>query len=342
MKARVFLLRMLIGLFCLLQPTLNREVKRIVKKVYLHRSYYYGRKFKRLISKQFKRFDKSYIDLFKESRKCVHEHKEVPIDCEKICLGPNFKRIKQRYEMVNLRVKSIFDNIVQVLFNDNCMNNEVLKPTCKLLWHDVKMLDYYDYNTIVLLRKNKYNYIDDIFSKGEFERIFLIIRYLFNKFSKYMADRTDVRMVMLGRLFVILENKTMSFREKDHQSIVGNPNMSEVDENEFGLLFQEKLEREFRDPTKPLVDPDSSINNQLEVLADPNPLFTYFGSFFKPKEQEPQMSKAERLEIEMKFNQSYENDKLRLDSVRKEFQEKDDSKKVLEEMLKNKNNNEED
>lgn len=76
--------------------TFEREIKRVVKKVYLHRSYYYGKKFRKLISKQFYNFNHSYVMLFKEICRCIRENKEDPPVAEKSCLGANFRKVRQR------------------------------------------------------------------------------------------------------------------------------------------------------------------------------------------------------------------------------------------------------
>ena len=172
----------IILLILLCNQSQAREIKRVIKKVYLHRSYYYGAKFHKLITKQFKRFDKSYVMLFKEVDHCIHENRTDPPLCERVCLGRNFKRVKQRFEMVTLRVRSIFDNILQVLFNDNCMNNKALISTCKMLWDDILVLDYYGYDINLVINKNKTKYVDELFTQEEFDRVFSLVKILFEKY----------------------------------------------------------------------------------------------------------------------------------------------------------------
>ena len=302
-----------------------RQVKRIFKKVYLHRSYYYGRKFHKLIDKQFKRFDKSYVMLFKEVDHCIHEHHTDPPACEEICLGRNFKRVKQRFEMVTLRVRSIFDNILQVLFNDNCMNNKDLIETCKMLWDDLLVLDYYGYNINLIVNKNKEKYIDELFTEEEFTRIFDLVKFLFKKYEEYMKERENVRMVMLGRLYNIVMTKTRKYKTEDHVSIIENP--EEIDQEKFGLMFQQKLEEEFKDPTKPIEDPESTIPDQVEELS----FWDHFKTFFEAKNKKEKMTKEELEEIENKFTNDVKNQSRIVDNTREDYIEPDNTKELIHE-----------
>ena len=301
-----------------------REVGRIIKKVYLHRSYYYGPKFQKLIEKQFKRFDRSYVMLFKEMDACIHEHHKDPPFCEEHCLGRNFKRVKKRFEMITLRVRSIFDNILSVLFNDNCMNNRDLIETCKSLWDDLLVLDYYGYNINFVVKKNKAKYVDELFTEQEFQRVFGLVERLFEKYYAYMKDRDNVRLVMLGRLYNIIETKTRQYRSADHESILGNP--EPIDQEQFGLMFQQKLEAEFKDPTRPIEDPGSSMDDQVQELS----LWDMFKGLAKPKKQKEKMTKEEEEEIEQQFNNEVENSTKRADLNRAEYIEEDNPKMAME------------
>ena len=317
-------------LLCLSLSAQAREVKRIIKKVYLHRSYYYGAKFKKLITKQFKRFDKSYVMLFKEVDHCIHEHHKDPPACEEICLGKNFKRVKQRYEMVTLRVRSIFDNILQVLFNDNCMNNKDLIETCKTLWDDILVLDYYGYNINLIVQKNKDKYIDELFTKQEFDRIFELVKFLFDKFKKYMKERENVRMVMLGRLYNIVMTKTRQYKTEDHESIIENPDG--IDQEKFGMMFQKKLEEEFKNPTKAIEDPESSIQDQVGEIG----LWDEFKWMFQSKNEKQKMTQEEAEEIERKFENDVEKQKQQLQNGRADFEENDNTKQLIHERQREK------
>jgi hypothetical protein len=273
-----------------------------------------------LINKQFKRFDKSYVNLFKEVDHCIHEHHTDPPACEEICLGRNFKRVKQRFEMVTLRVRSIFDNILQVLFNDNCMNNKDLIVTCKMLWDDLLVLDYYGYNINLIVKKNKSKYIDELFTEEEFDRIFDLVKFLFEKYYTYMKERENVRMVMLGRLYSIVMTKTRQYKSADHESIIENPD--EIDQEKFGLMFQEKLEEEFKNPTKPIEDPDSSIPDQVEEIS----FWDHFKEMFEPVNKKEKLTKEEMEEIENKFNNDVEDQERIINNARGDYNEDDNTK----------------
>ena len=324
----------LLFLLTLLHVSNQREIKRIVKKVYLHRSFYYGKTFRKLISKQFRRFDHSYVKLFKEKTRCIKERQEDPPAAELLCLGANFKKVRQRFQMITLRIKSIFDNMLQIFFNDNCMNNVVLHEVCKELWDDLKVLDYYELETPEIIYENKEKYIDENFTPHEFERIFKILRYMLKRFKKYMDDRDSVQLVLLGRLFNYLEQKTRAFRSEDHESIVSNPVDFNIDQEKFGLMFQNKLEEEFRDPNNPLVDPDSSLEEQVEAVSKPS-FADYFGAFIKPSnkkkgnfinpmKEKQEMKKAvkkEKIEIE-KTKDNYLIDESSLEIAKKLHEER--------------------
>ena len=307
-----------------------REIKRVIKKVYLHRSYYYGKKFHKLIAKQFKRFDKSYVMLFKEIDHCIHENKTDPPLCERVCLGRNFKRVKQRFEMVTLRVRSIFDNILQVLFNDNCMNNKELILTCKMLWDDILVLDYYGYDINRIIKKNKTKYVDELFTEEEFTRVFDLVQILFEKYYAYMKERENVRLVLLGRLYNIVMTRTRQYKTEDHESIIEDP--SGIDQEKFGLMFQKKLEEEFKNPTKAIEDPDSSIQDQVEEIS----LWDHLKDLVKPKNQKEKLTAEEIQAIEDKFNDDVHKQEMVLEGNRQDYKEKDDSKAVIQEAKRRK------
>jgi hypothetical protein len=262
--------------------------------------------------------------LFKEVDACIHEHHKDPPFCEEQCLGRNFKRVKQRFEMITLRVRSIFDNILQVLFNDNCMNNKDIIDTCKSLWDDLLVLDYYGYNINLIVKKNKEKYIDELFTDQEFDRVFSLVKFLFEKYYEYMSERENVRLVMLGRLYNIVETKTRQYRKEDHVSIIENP--EPIDQEKFGLMFQKKLEEEFRDPTKAIQDPDSSMDDQVGELS----LWDQFKFMMKPKNDKPKLTKEEEMEIEQKFNDDVSNQMKHADLNRADYQEESNTKKHMD------------
>lgn len=241
--------------------------------------------------------------------------------------------------MITLRIESIFENMIQIFFNDNCMNNIALHDTCKQLWDDLKVLDYFGLETPGIIKENQDKYIDDEFTEHEFNRIYKVLKYLLDRFRDYMDERESVQLVLLGRIFNYLETKTAAYRSDDHVSIVSNPHEEGIDQEKFGLLFRDKLIEEFRDPNNPLVDPNSSIEDQVREVAESSEnKIGFWGSLFLPSarkarkvidpvEEKREMAKkvkAEKIEIE-KTKDLYhvEGDSLKI--ARKMHEERVDS-----------------
>jgi hypothetical protein len=267
------------------------------------------------MNKQFFRFDKIYINLFKEIVDCIHTHKEDVEHCESFCIGPNFKKVKERFKMNTYRVKSMFENIVQVLFNDNCLNDEKFHEVCKQMWDDIRVLDYYNLETLLIFSANQIKYIDDEFTEEEFQRIYDLIEILYNKMRKFMEDREDVRMVMLGRIYEILEIQTRPFKKMGHTSIVNDPSFDKIDEQQFGYLFSMKLDNEFKNPNSSLNDPDSSLDDQVANVS----LWDTFKTAFEPRIKEPHLSPAEKNQIERSFETNINNESKNIAHEMKEY-----------------------
>ena len=99
-----------------------KKVRRIPKKWYILDFNFEGKDFLSMIESQFKRFNEYFIKFEKDHLRCIDENIIQPELAERVCFGHDFDIFNKAFDVELYKINSIFEHMVDIAFNENCMN----------------------------------------------------------------------------------------------------------------------------------------------------------------------------------------------------------------------------
>jgi hypothetical protein len=211
----------------LLHFSTSKLVYKIIRKQHNLELGFEGQDFIRLTDIQFKKFDTS-LDVYQESvKECIKNYMPKPEYCEHRCLGENLSRFTEGLDMVEYKNFAIFQHMIDVAFNENCLDADENRFTCLRMMKDSKYLLTNSFDVIETFRVNKGKYINSTFEESQYDRIINILMYLFDEYEKYEKQMTLRRQVMQGEIWVFFQTTKETFIESQKPNSVTNEDGSE-------------------------------------------------------------------------------------------------------------------
>ena len=243
------MMRKLLLVLALCELASSRFVYRIIRKQHNLELGFEDDDFIRLVDQQFERFSTS-MDVYEESvKKCIEEFIANADYCEHKCFGKNFDRFSEGLDLVLFKNFAIFQHMIDVVFNENCLAKNEVRYTCIRLMKDVKYLLTNSMDVIESVEANKEKYIKGAFEKKMFRKLMQLLDYLFEKFEAYEKASTTRKSTMQGAVWVFYESKKATYKSpkqaesKDEDEPDDSYNLSLEIIKRIGELYPQEHDR---------------------------------------------------------------------------------------------------
>ena len=216
-------------LIVLIASSAARKIKRIIRNHYPTQFNYKDDDFKAHVDEQFEKFN-TYLDNYKDERvKCAKKYLPVIKIAKEKCVGAQFEIYERGFDLIEFKMNAIMHHLLDLAFNENCMDIEENHGICVMMLEDIKLLILNNYNVVKTLDKNRTKYMRPNFGKTKFYRIVMLVEYLLDEYHKFTVELPQKRMVIKGLIYSSLV--------KDHES--GTPE-TDVEDDEHSSLLEEE------------------------------------------------------------------------------------------------------
>lgn len=204
-------MRKLLLILALWELASARFVYRIIRKQHNLELGFENDDFIRLVDQQFQKFSTS-LDVYEKSvKKCIDEFIPNPDYCEHKCLGKNFDRFSEGLDFVLFKNFAIFQHIIDVAFNENCLGQNEIRYTCIRMIKDIKYLLTNSMDVIESIQSNSEKYVKGAFQKKIFNNLINLLSYLFDQFQKYEKESETRKSTMQGTVWVYFQTKKATY-----------------------------------------------------------------------------------------------------------------------------------
>ena len=173
----------------------NRKVRRIIKTNY---DLPFNDDLKEVVEVEFSKFEGKIENFNKNTMDCVEKHIVRPDFAEKTCFGDNFSKFNKGFDLLTFKIKSIFENMLEIAFNKNCINKSNVIKECFRLLEDTKILINNEYDVIRILNANEKKYLTANFQEDDFKEIFSFVKFIIEKFKEFEVELPNHRLVTQG------------------------------------------------------------------------------------------------------------------------------------------------
>lgn len=210
----------------------SRKVARIIRRSYAVKFNYRDDDFKSYVDEEFSKFE-SFLDKYKDDRiKCVDKYLPALKNARNKCLGTDFEIFNRGFDLLEFKMNAILHHLLDLAFNENCMDIGVNHRICVTMLEDIKLLILNKYNVLPTLQKNMLKYITITFTKSKFVRMTKLIDYLLIGYKKQTDELPNKRMVIKGLVWGALVRNHNNSDDPDM-------NIDEQEDEHASLLEEE-------------------------------------------------------------------------------------------------------
>lgn len=196
-----------------------RKITRIIRTKYDVQFTYKDDDFKTYVDSEFSKFDSFTEKYQKERIGCVERYLPVAKLSRQRCLGSDFEIFDRGFDLIEYKMNAILYHMLDLAFNENCMDVEVNHRICLTMLEDVKLLVNHGYNVVGTLSKNAVKYLTATFTKRKFARVLGLLDHVLVGYEKATEELPNKRMVIKGLVNNALVNsqKRTDVGEDDEQ-----------------------------------------------------------------------------------------------------------------------------
>lgn len=255
----------------------GRNVTRIIRDHYTAPLDYRDEHFKELVDDEILRYNRTIENYKANIIKCIDKYIPNPDEAKDRCVGDEFFKVNEGADLERVKIASLFESLLDVAFNENCMQYEERYDFCVEMLTDTKFLMNNGYEVVDTLTSNREKYIDKTITFDIFIGIVNLVKYALDRFEGFreeMENDLELNRAAVWQYFLDMRAKIY----EDNQVFNKNVNSEDEEEPEQELIV---------DPIhfySVFLSNSRRIRTEFEMFLDQEHID---GVYLKPAAEEP-------------------------------------------------------
>ena len=239
-----------------------RKVKKIYRTQYHNQFTFKGKEFSEHVDKEFENFGTLMDVYFEDRKRCITSMLPRVEKARLHCIGDDFVKFNKGFDLLLYKIQLVFFNMLDLAFNENCMDKKENYRVCVVLLQDIKILMLNKYSILETINKNTAKYFDEHFTQVEYDALVELLSSLFKDYKKFQEELPDKRIVYQGELWGYFNEEKQKLIDKglvegqdEHDHLLDQPGGKEQYiaakvmkhfKNQYGFMkedYQDFIER---------------------------------------------------------------------------------------------------